>query len=435
MKKIVLFVFISIILICIGCDLSFLQKIDTLQKTSSQTEQTADNAQQDTIQPGQVPVNPETGEDTDDSQSGTSQPGQDPVNPETGEDTDDSQSGTSQPGQVPDNPETGEDTDDSQSGTSQPGQVPDNPETGEDTDNPQQDQNETTVESQNTIDFSYTITGRDITLTPVVSWKGVNVNNLTYFWMTSDDISYDKNPTFTIPEGATATTVTLQIYNEKTLLGEVSKKISISNTAEPTPIKLLNFNNDANHPDKNPQYMYFALQIKGTSTHGTFLSTGHKKNGVPSDAYPRSVQYEHDIGATDRYTSIYAENTPDLPNLGVGYTEATGFGNKDGTSFHMPFYFGDNKCRVQIINGKSSLQYTFANFVVWDTTVDSFLGNWGYPVLIRLPSADPLIITIPMDTYNPSIHKNIALLTVTFNDDAQKHDFKYSIRFDGFEPK
>ena len=374
MKKIVLFVFISIILICLGCDLSFLQKIDTLQKTSSQTEQTADNAQQDTIQPEQGTNNP------------------------------------------------------------QPGQVPDNPETGEDVDNPQQDQNETTVESQNTIDFSYTINGRDITLTPVVSWKGVNVNNLTYFWMTSDDISYDKNPTFTIPEGATATTVTLQIYNEKTLLGEVSKKISISNTAELTPIKLLNFNNDANHPDKNPQYMYFALQIKGTSTHGTFLSTGHKKNGVPSDAYPRSVQYEHDIGATDRYTSIYAENTPDLPNLGVGYTEATGFGNKDGTSFHMPFYFGDNKCRVQI-NGKQKLSYTFANFVVWDTTVDSFLGNWGYPVLIRLPSADPLIITIPMDTYNPSIHKNIALLTVTFNDDAQKHDFKYSIRFDGFEPK
>ena len=374
MKKIVLFVFISIILICIGCDLSFLQKIDTLQKTSSQTEQTADNAQQDTIQPEQGTNNP------------------------------------------------------------QPGQVPDNPETGEDVDNPQQDQNETTVESQNTIDFSYTITGRDITLTPEVSWKGVNVNNLTYFWMTSDDISYDKNPTFTIPEGATATTVTLQIYNEKTLLGEVSKKISISNTAELTPIKLLNFNNDANHPDKNPQYMYFALQIKGTSTHGTFLSTGHKKNGVPSDAYPRSVQYEHDIGAADRYTSIYAENTPDLPNLGVGYTDETGFGNKDGTSFHMPFYFGDNKCRVQI-NGKQKLSYTFANFVVWDTTVDSFLGNWGYPVLIRLPSADPLIITIPMDTYNPSIHKNIALLTVTFNDDAQKHDFKYSIRFDGFEPK
>lgn len=301
-------------------------------------------------------------------------------------------------------------------------------------DNTQQDQNETTVKSQNTINFFYSINNRNVSLSPLVSWEGVNVNNLTYFWMTSDGISNDKNPTFTIPEDATATTVTLQIYNEKTLLGEVSKKISISNTAEPTPIKLLNFNNDANHPDKNPQYMYFALQIKGTSTHGTFLSTGHQKNGVPSDAYPRSVQYEHKSSDQDRFTSIYAENTPDLPNLGVGYTDETGFGNKDGTSFHMPFYFGDNKCRVQI-NGKQKLSYTFANFVVWDTTVDPFLGDWGYPLLIRLPSSKPLIITIPMDTYNPSIHKNIALLTVTFNDDAKKTDFEYTVTFDGFEPK
>lgn len=313
-------------------------------------------------------------------------------------------------------------------------------------DNTPQNQNAGSVKSQNTINFFYSINNRNVSLSPLVSWEGVNVNNLTYFWMTSDDTFSDKNPTFTIPEDATATTVTLYIFNgsqtQENLLGEVSKTISLTGTF-PTDTttgsslkKLFLFakeDSNSKHPDDNPNYMYFALQIKGTSPHGTFR-TEATKNGQSTYAYPRSVQYEHDIEAEDRYTSIFAENTPDLPNLGVGYTDETGFGYKDGTRFHMPFYFGDNKCRVQI-NGKQKLSYTFANFVVWDTTVDPFLGDWGYPLLIRLPSSEPLIITIPMDTYNPSIHKNIALLTVTFNDDAKKHDFEYTVTFDGFEPK
>ncbi len=491
MKKIVLFVFISIILICIGCDLSFLQKKDTLQTTSSQTEQTPDNAQQDTSQPeqgtnkpqpGQNPGNPEKGEDTDNSQSstsqpgqdpdnsqsgedtdnsqsgtsqpgqdtdnsqsGTSQPGQDPDNPETGEETDNSQSGTSQPGQNPDNPEKGEDTDDSQSGTSQPGQDPDNPETGEDVDNPQQDQNETTVKSQNTIDFFYTINGRDITLTPVVSWEGVDETTLEYLWYTSDLWGApQKNLETSIPELATSTAVKLEVYNGKaspeTLLGEVSKTISITDsfptdsTTDTGPKQLFLFAEDENHPDKNLDYMYFALQIKGTSSHGTFR-TEATKDGQDTYAYPRSVQYEHESSAEDRYTSMYAQATPNLANLGVGYTEATGFSpTADGTSFSMPFYLGDNKCRVKM-NGTSTLRYSFANFVVWDTTVDTFLGNWGWPVLIRLPSSEPLIITIPMDQYDSSQHKNIALLTVTLNDNASKTDFKYDVQFDRFVNK
>ena len=313
-------------------------------------------------------------------------------------------------------------------------------------DNTPQNQNTGSVKSQNTINFFYSINNRNVSLSPLVSWEGVNVNNLIYLWMTSDDTFDDKNPTFTIPEDATATTVTLYIFNgsqtQENLLGEVSKTISLTGTF-PTDTttgsslkKLFLFaKEDSNsmHPDDNPNYMYFALRIKGTSKHGTFR-TEATKDGQFTYAYPRSVQYEHKSSDQDRYTSIYAENTPDLPNLGVDYTDETGFGNKDGTSFHMPFYFGDNKCRVQI-NGKQKLSYTFANFVVWDTTVDPFLGDWGYPLLIRLPSSEPLIITIPMDTYNPSIHKNIALLTVTFNDDAKKHDFEYTVTFDGFEPK
>ena len=431
MKKIVLFVFISIILICIGCDLSFLQKIDTLQKTSSQTEQTADNAQQDTTQPEQGTNNP--------------QPGQDTGNSQTGGDTDNSQSGTSQPGQVPDNPETGENTDDSQSGTSQPEQVPDNPETGEDVDNPQQDQNETTVESQNSIDFFYSINqDNNISLTPVVSWEGVDKNTLQYVWVTSDAPSItEENPTITVGEGGTSTSVTLYVFNgtpsQETEIGRISKTISLTGTfpTNTTPgsglKKLFLFAEDKNHPEKNSQYMYFALRIEGTSPHGTFR-TEATKDGLFTYAYPRSVQYEHKSSDQDRYTSMYAQATPNLSSLGVGYNDETGFGNKAGTSFSMPFYLGDNKCRVQI-NGKEKLSYTFANFVVWDTVVDTFLGNWGWPVLIRCPSSAPLTITIPMDKYDSNQHKNIALLTVTFNDDAKKTDFKYDVKFDRFVNK
>ena len=313
--------------------------------------------------------------------------------------------------------------------------------------NTQQDQNETTVKSQKTIDFFYTINGRAITLTPVVSWEGVDETTLEYRWYTSDLWGDpQKNLETSIPEPATSTAVKLGVYKGKvspeTLLGEVSKTISITGTF-PTDTttgsglkKLFLFAKEdinSKHPDDNPNYMYFALQIKGTSLHGTFR-TEATKNGQSTYAYPRSVQYEHKSSVEDRYTSMYAQATPNLSILGVGYNDETGFGNKAGTSFSMPFYLGDNKCRVEI-NGKAPLKYTFANFVLWDTTVDPFLGNWGWPVLIRLPSSEPLIITIPMDQYDSSQHKNIALLTVTFNDDAKKTNFEYTVTFDGFEPK
>ena len=311
-------------------------------------------------------------------------------------------------------------------------------------DNTQQDQNETSVKSQNTIDFFYTINGSTITLTPVVSLGGVEKDNLLYYWSHADGQELSKNPTITVGEKATSTSVTLYVFNgeqkKENVLGITSKTISLTGTF-PTDTgqkKLFLFakeESNSKHPDDNPKYMYFALQIKGTSKHGTFR-TEATKDGQFTYAYPRSVQYEHQSSDQDRYTSMYAQATSNLASLGVGYTEATGFSpSADGKSFSMPFYLGDNKCRVKIINGESSLQYTFANFVVWDTTVDTFLGNWGWPVLIRCPSSAPLTITIPMNEYDEKKHKNIALLTVTFNDDAKKTDFEYTVTFDGFEPK
>ena len=277
-----------------------------------------------------------------------------------------------------------------------------------------------------------------------MSWEGVDKNTLQYVWVTSDDPSItEENPTITVGEGATSTSVTLYVFNgerkEENVLGITSKTISLTgtfptdSTTDTGPKQLFLFAEDENRPDKNLDYMYFALQIKGTSSHGTFR-TEATKDGQATYAYPRSVQYEHESSAEDRYTSMYAQATPNLANLGVGYTEATGFGNQAGTAFTMPFYLGDNKCRVKM-NGTSTLRYSFANFVVWDTTVDTFLGNWGWPVLIRLPSSEPLIITIPMDQYDSSQHKNIALLTVTLNDNASKTDFKYDVQFDRFVNK
>lgn len=310
-------------------------------------------------------------------------------------------------------------------------------------DNTPQNQNAGSVESQNSIDFFYSINqDNSISLTPVVSWKGVDKNTLQYVWVTSDDPSItEENPTITVGEGATSTSVTLYVFNgerkEENVLGITSKTISLTGTF-PTDMttgsglkKLFLFAEDKNHPEKNSQYMYFALRIEGTSPHGTF-HTEATKDGQFTYAYPRSVQYEHQSSDQDRYTSMYAQATPNLSSLGVGYNDETGFGNKAGTSFSMPFYLGDNKCRVEI-NGKAPLKYTFANFVVWDTVVDTFLGNWGWPVLIRCPSSAPLTITIPMDEYDEKKHKNIALLTVTLNDNDKKTDFEYTVTFDGFE--
>ena len=57
-------------------------------------------------------------------------------------------------------------------------------------DNTPQNQNAGSVESQNTIDFFYSINqDNSISLTPVVSWKGVDKNTLQYVWVTSDDPS------------------------------------------------------------------------------------------------------------------------------------------------------------------------------------------------------------------------------------------------------
>lgn len=308
----------------------------------------------------------------------------------------------------------------------------------------QQDQDGDPVVSQNTIDFFYTVNDRDITLTPVVSWQGVDETTLEYRWYTSDLWGApQKNLETSIPAPATSTSVTLCVYNgtpsKENEIGRISKTISLTgifptgSTTDTGPKKLFLFADGDNHPDKNPGYMYFALQIEGTSPHGTFR-TNATKDGQHTYAYPRSVQYEHESSAEDRYTSMYAQATPYLADLGVGYTEETGFGNEDGTAFTMPFYLGDNKCRVKI-NGTSTLRYSFANFVVWDTVVDTFLGNWGWPVLIRCPSSAPLTITIPMDQYDDKIHKNIALLTVTFNDNASKTTFKYDVQFDRFVNK
>lgn len=297
-------------------------------------------------------------------------------------------------------------------------------------------------ESQETIDFFYAINGRDITLTPVVSVKGIDKSKLKYIWNTADKFGINEEcPTVTVPEPATATTVSLYVFNgepsAENRLAKVDKTISLTGTLSSVgagttggSVDLFQFAEGKTHPDKNPDYMYFALQIEGSSIHGTFR-TGATKNGQPTDAYPRSVQYEHALSPDDRFTSMYAQATPHLASLNVGYTNETGFGNQDGTAFSLPFYFGDNKCRVKI-NGKLNLSYTFANFVLWDTTVDTFFGNWGWPVLIRLGASDPLRITIPMDSYEPSKHKNIARLRVKFNDHEKPQHFRYEVIFEDF---
>lgn len=298
------------------------------------------------------------------------------------------------------------------------------------------------VQSQEIIDFFYSIDGRDITLSPFVSIKGIDESQLQYLWITSDNPGIkEKSTTITVPEDATATMVSLLVFNgppaKENQLAKVDKNISLtgcfpSDKTMNGVVDLFQFaTGKGDHPDNNPDYMYFALQIEGTSIHGTFR-TGATWKEQKTNAYPRSVQYEHNLSTDDRFTSMYAQATPNLASLNVGYSEATGFGNQDGTQFSMPFYFGDNKCRMKM-NGKQNLSYTFANFVLWDTTVGSLFGGW--PVLIRLGASEPLKITIPMASYDSSKHKNIARLKVKFNDDDEAQNFKYEVVFVDFVTK
>lgn len=195
-------------------------------------------------------------------------------------------------------------------------------------------------------------------------------------------------------------------------------------------------------PDSNPNYMYFALRVKGSSSKESF------RMSVPGGyAYPRDLHFQ--IYANQMVTQTYINfNGAEVDDLcsqyGIcvdGYSDKTGFANEEGTSFEFPFYFGYDDFRVAM-SSSNTLKYEFEGFVVRDTTVKDtgiFGSGFGYPAFITMISSDRLAIEIPLNQagkeYNPSIHKNIALLTLDFKDYSATGKARPVITLDGFVSK
>ena len=102
----------------------------------------------------------------------------------------------------------------------------------------------------------------------------------------------------------------------------------------------------------------------------------------------------------------------------------------DGNSFDMPIYYSDDKIKGRI-NGKNPIKIAFQNFAITDQSADTFF--MGKPYFVRMNSSHPLVITVPMDTYNPDRHKNIAKVTLNINNDSDKPN--YTVTLDGFVEK
>lgn len=195
-------------------------------------------------------------------------------------------------------------------------------------------------------------------------------------------------------------------------------------------------------PDNNPNYMYFALRVKGSSSKESF------RMGVPGGyAYPRDLHFQIYANqmVSQRYINFNGTEVDDLcSQYGIcvdGYSDKTGFANEEGTSFDFPFYFGYDDFRVAM-SSSNTLKYEFEGFVVRDTTVKDtgiFGSGFGYPAFITMISSDRLTIEIPLNQagkeYNPSIHKNIALLTLDFKDYSATGKARPVITLDGFVSK
>ena len=275
-----------------------------------------------------------------------------------------------------------------------------------------------------TVDFTYTID--DLTASFVSTVENAGNKSLSYYWTFGNDgIDYTANPQFTFPF-SDVYRVTLQVFID----GDYENPVTVSkdvNVVSTAPVKLYAHVTDGNEPEKNSDYMYFAIRVKGVSP-GGYLRQLISNEGWDY-AYPRDLEYMH---SNDVYTKFQSSDIEALCGMGYcigGYSSATGFANEEGTEFDMPFYLSDNNFRVKI-NGANELSYVFKNFAVTDNSVTEFMGH---PVFIRYNATTAFTVTIPMTEYNPLIHKNIANVTVNFtvNGDSEP----YEITFDGYELK
>ena len=191
--------------------------------------------------------------------------------------------------------------------------------------------------------------------------------------------------------------------------------------------------------ESEPQYMYFAVKVKGNSSKGLFRQ--HISDN--EYAYVRDLHMESPKavatsgGNPTKYSNFNGADTMAICatyNVCVeGYNVKTGFASEDGNTFEFPFYYGDDNFRVKM-NGNKDLTFAFESFITRDTTKQGVLGGLGNPNFASIHGGKKLTINIPMSQFDSTEHKNIALFTINFKDYNTGTEFPEVI-FEGFERK
>lgn len=277
-----------------------------------------------------------------------------------------------------------------------------------------------------TADFTFKVSGLQAAFKADVR-NGDN-KRIDYLWDFNggENISYEKNPVYVFSDPGRKQ-VTLKVFID----GNGNDPLTVTKTVtvfSAEPIRLFIYNADGGEPDKNPDYIYFALRIRGESPSGSFYQAGNH-------AYPRDLEY---IASNGNYVNFLSKDIDGLCGMGYcidGYDEVTGFAAAAGTEMDMPFYLGVNDFRGKI-NGKRDVIYYFNGFSILDRSIPIW-GGFAYPVFIRFNQSSDMEkrfkITVPMASYDPAVHKNIVRLTVNFTNNGG--DYPYEIIFDGFEPR
>ena len=201
------------------------------------------------------------------------------------------------------------------------------------------------------------------------------------------------------------------------------------NAIADTSVIKLNRNNLTN--ENNTNNMYLMLRFMGKSEKGFWQKIIDIENEIV--AYPRGFVLDY-IGI-DESTVLNFNNENEGNQQLAGYDTFSGFSKVGGGVLRTNFYYGDNNMVVNI-NHQNDITFTFANFAIWDPTIKGEFMQDAHPDFVRYPN-NKFKIKIPMKDYNPSVHKNIAYITVYFEPDKGTTDnlFPYVAVFDGFEPK
>lgn len=277
-------------------------------------------------------------------------------------------------------------------------------------------------------DFSC-VDNRDGTVTCTASVTGATAYN--YSWNTNDEIGVaGETAKLKLLGGKQTITLYVDIDGKWQNPLIVTKTVNVG--VAPTDRVFL-FTKDKSEP----QYMYFAVKVKGSSPTGLFRQKVGNEYAYARDLHAEVSTPVATIGGVPtKYSNFNGKDVMTLcTNYNicvVGYNAKTGFATEDGKSFEFPFYYGDDNFRVAK-NGSNTLQFAFESFVVRDTTKDGLLSGLGHPSFAAIHGAKKLTLSIPMQNFVESKHRNIALFTINFEN--YNGTGLPKVTFDGFVEK